>query len=92
LVASLVLGSSERLLAAESRNPEHRHTLVELRVDVVLETLIEIDEDVPAEDHVELAERSVSDEVMLRKHDRSGEGVPWTPLRELASIARLFQE
>jgi hypothetical protein len=33
----------------------------------MLETLIEIDEDVPAEDHVELAERSVGDEVVLRK-------------------------
>src|SRR5215471_19341362 len=73
LVASLVLGSSQRLFASESEDSEHRHALIEERVDAMLETLIEIDEDVSAEDHVELAERSVGDEVVLRKHDRSGQ-------------------
>src|SRR6058998_1771628 len=73
LVARLVLREPQRLFGAERQNTEHRQTLVKQCVDVVLKLAIEINQDVPTEDDVEFRERSIGDEIVLRKDDIASE-------------------
>src|SRR5262245_65549642 len=66
-VARVVLREFHGLLVSEAEHAEPDQAVVEQRVDVVLQVLVEIDEDVAAEDHGELRERAVRDEVVLRE-------------------------
>src|SRR5512146_314157 len=72
-VAILVLREAQRLLAPERQDAEHDEAVVEQRVDAVLQLAVEIDEHVPAEHDMELAERAVGDEVVLREYRVSRE-------------------
>ena len=69
LVAVGVAREPERLLAAEREDAEHHEALVEQLVHAVLQRAVEVDQHVAADDHVELVERAVRDEVVLREDD-----------------------
>ena len=56
---------ADRLLLAEAQESAAGETLEEEAVHVILEGLVEVDEDVPAQDEVELVEGCVRDEVVL---------------------------
>src|ERR1700750_2399997 len=65
---------AHRLLLAEAENPEHLHRLQKETLDTVLQGVVEIDEDVPAEDDVEVIERRIRHEVVLRENDVLAQG------------------
>src|ERR1044071_2675916 len=62
-----------RFLAPEREDAEGFEALREEAVDAVLERLVEVDEDVAADDDVELVERAVHRDVVLRPDDVLGE-------------------
>ena len=60
---------ADRLLRAEREHPERHEAVVEELVDPLLQRAVEVDHHVAAEDHVELVERAVRDEVVLCEDD-----------------------
>src|SRR5206468_12972298 len=69
LVPALVRAEADRLLVAESEEAEGRQALVEQSMHAVLQRSVEVDHHVAADDHVELVERSIGDEVVLREDE-----------------------
>src|SRR6476660_520263 len=63
----------DRFLPSQRERPERREALVEEALHAVLQRLVEVDHHVPAEDHVELVERTIRDEVVLCEDDVLGE-------------------
>src|SRR5690606_5706137 len=55
--------------APQAQEPERREALAEQAQRALLQRSVEVDEDVPAQDDVELAERGVGREVVLREQD-----------------------
>src|SRR5947207_4419151 len=84
LVAGFVSRELQRLLAAQAEHAKPHEAVIKERVHAVLQILVEIDEHVATEDHVELAERPVRDEVVLRVHDVAHE----TLVEERAVVLR----
>src|SRR6476659_2490267 len=68
-VAFLIRGKSERFLAAECEDAERGQAVVEKCEHSRLESFVEVNENVAAENDVELAERSIRDEIVLREND-----------------------
>src|SRR5687767_11873770 len=68
LVTMLEQREPERFLRAEAEQAEGGETVVEQAVHFPLQRLVEIDENVAAQDDVELGERSVGHEVVLREN------------------------
>src|SRR5512141_771795 len=58
-----------RLLATQRKHTEHRETVIEQPVHFLLERLVEIDQHVPAQDHVEFRKRVIGYEIVQREHD-----------------------
>src|SRR3989442_11904655 len=69
LVAGLVRAEADRLLMAEPKDAERDQALEEKLVHAILQRAVEIDHHVAADDHVELVERAVRDEVVLGEDD-----------------------
>src|ERR1700680_3400180 len=67
-IAFLVRHESGSFLASEHEHSEHGEAVVEQAVDLRLQRFVEVDEDIPAENHVEFAEGAVRDQVVLREH------------------------
>src|SRR5687768_8802457 len=55
-VARLVLRELQRLLAPQAEHPEPDEAVIKQRMHAVLQVLVEVDQHVSAEDHVELGE------------------------------------
>src|SRR5215470_3158632 len=68
-VVALTRSQLERFLAPEAKNSEHAEAPIEQLVDPVLQSLVDIDQHVAAQNHIELVERAVADKIMLRKQD-----------------------
>ena len=62
-------GELERFLPAQTEHAEHLHGLEEELLHAVLQGVVEVDQDVAAEDDVEVIERGVGDEIVLREDD-----------------------
>src|SRR5438477_13164082 len=60
---------AHRFLLAEAEDAEHLEAVEKELHHVLLQRVVEVDEDVPAEDDVEMIERRVGDEVVLREDD-----------------------
>ena len=60
---------SDRLLVAQPEHAERDQAFEEEPVHAVLQRAVEVDHHVPADDHVELVERAVRDEVVLGEDD-----------------------
>src|ERR1019366_4340714 len=58
---------ADRLLLAEAEDSEHLEAVEKGLLHAVLQLIVEVDEDVAAEDHVEVIERCIGDEVVLRE-------------------------
>src|SRR5688500_8096509 len=69
LVASVELREPEGLLRAKRENTEHDEAVVEQLVHPRLQRPVEVDEHVAADDDVELGERPIGDQVVLREDD-----------------------
>src|SRR5438045_7635465 len=65
LVVRLVRREADGLLGPQAEEPELHEAPVEQPVDALLEAPVEVDEDVPADDQVELVEGAVSGQVVL---------------------------
>src|SRR5438270_7730478 len=90
LIARLVLREAQRLLGPKRENAEHRQALVEQRVHVILQLAIEIDQDIPTENDIELRERPVGHEIVLREHDISRKR--WTEQRAVILRGVILRE
>src|SRR5213592_320055 len=69
LVMSFVRSEPRRFLQAQPQEAETDQAVVEEAMDPILQDAVEIDEHVPADDEVEVVERPVGGEVVLREHD-----------------------
>ena len=69
---------------AEREDAEPREALVEELEHALLQRAVEVDHHVAADDHVELVEAAVGDEVVLREDDVLDEA----PVEERAVVAR----
>src|SRR5258708_11439472 len=69
LVMRFVWSEPRRFLQAQPQEPEADEAVVEEAMDPVLQGAVEIDEHVPADDEVEVVERPVGAEGVLREHD-----------------------
>src|SRR5688572_13826025 len=58
---------ADRLLLAEAEDAEHLHAVQEKLLDTVLQLVVEIDQDVSAEDDVEVIEGRIRHQVVLRE-------------------------
>src|SRR5215831_17974850 len=59
----------ERLLASEAKDSKHAEASVEQLVNPVLQRLVEVDQYVSAQDHIELVEGTVARKIVLGKQD-----------------------
>jgi fructose-1,6-bisphosphatase len=69
LVKSLARSKLQRLLIAEAQHAEHAQALVDQVVHSLLQSLVEIDHHIAAQDDVKLVEGTVGRQVMLGEDD-----------------------
>src|SRR5256885_8374364 len=73
-VALLERTEVDRFLVSEREDPEVDEAPVEELVNVILQVLVEVDHHVPTDDHVEVVEGPVRDEVVLSEDDVLDQG------------------
>src|SRR5512143_816379 len=74
LVAVLMGGESKRLALPQPEYAEQSQAPVKQAVHYPLQGRVEIDQHVPAENHVELVEGTVGSQVVLRENDAALQG------------------
>src|SRR6185295_1556939 len=85
LVVRFVRGEAHGLLHAQPQEAEADEALVEQTVHTLLEVAVEVDEDVAAHDEMELVERPVRGQVVVRERDVAAQ----LRVQHRVSVARL---
>src|SRR5215510_12584182 len=76
LVVALARTELEGFLAPKAKDSEHAEASVKQLVNPILQCLVEVDQHVPAQNHIELVERAVARQVVLRKQYVFSQGRP----------------